>query len=110
MSSTAPVATIGPDATVAEAAAEMQRRSASALVVMDDDRLVGLLTERDLVRWRGVALNGWAGVQGHTGTTSGIEAAELRAEMQRLQATLSWRVTAPLRQVRRLQTGLARRR
>ncbi|MFC3690392.1 FkbM family methyltransferase [Aquipuribacter hungaricus] len=67
-------------------------------------------TERDLVRWRGVALNGWAGVQGHTGTTSGIEAAELRAEMQRLQATLSWRVTAPLRQVRRLQTGLARRR
>lgn len=50
MSRSAPVATIGPDATVAEAAAEMQRRSASALVVLEDGRLVGLLTERDLVR------------------------------------------------------------
>ncbi|HSP04134.1 MAG TPA: AarF/UbiB family protein [Acidimicrobiales bacterium] len=50
MSTTAPVATIGPDATVAEAAAEMHRRSASALVVLEDGRLVGLLTERDLVR------------------------------------------------------------
>lgn len=67
-------------------------------------------TEADLVRWRGVAINGWAGVQGHTGTSSGIEAAELRAEVQRLQATLSWRVTAPLRRVRRAQTGLAGRR
>jgi predicted unusual protein kinase regulating ubiquinone biosynthesis (AarF/ABC1/UbiB family)/predicted transcriptional regulator len=46
----APVATIGPDATVAEAAAEMHRRSASALVVLEDGHLVGLLTERDLVR------------------------------------------------------------
>lgn len=50
MSTAGPVATIGPDATVAEAAAEMHRRSASALVVLEDDRLVGLLTERDLVR------------------------------------------------------------
>lgn len=50
MSSPGTVATIGPDATVAEAAAEMHRRSASALVVLEDDRLVGLLTERDLVR------------------------------------------------------------
>ena len=44
------VATIGPDATIAEAAAEMQRRHASALVVLEDARLVGLLSERDLVR------------------------------------------------------------
>jgi predicted unusual protein kinase regulating ubiquinone biosynthesis (AarF/ABC1/UbiB family) len=50
VSATADVATIGPDATVAEAAAEMQRRSSSALVVLEGDRLVGLLTERDLVR------------------------------------------------------------
>ena len=49
-STVAPVASIGPDATVAEAAAEMHRRSASALVVLEDDRLIGLLTERDLVR------------------------------------------------------------
>lgn len=44
------VAAIGPDATIAEAAAEMQRRSASALVVLEDSQLVGMLTERDLVR------------------------------------------------------------
>ena len=50
MTTLAPVATIGPDATVAEAAAEMQRRSASALVVLEGEQLVGLLTERDLVR------------------------------------------------------------
>ena len=67
-------------------------------------------SEADLVRWRGIAINGWAAVQGHTGTTNGIEAAELRAEIQRLHATLSWRVTAPLRQVRRVQAGLGRRR
>lgn len=67
-------------------------------------------TEADLVRWRGIAINGWAGQQGHTGTTSGIEAAELRAEIERLQRTLSWRVTAPLRRVRRAQSRLARNR
>jgi predicted unusual protein kinase regulating ubiquinone biosynthesis (AarF/ABC1/UbiB family) len=44
------VASIGPGATVAEAAAELQRQERSALVVLDGDRLVGLLTERDLVR------------------------------------------------------------
>ncbi len=43
-------ATIGVDATVAEAAAELRRRSASALAVLDGaGALVGLLTERDLV-------------------------------------------------------------
>ena len=50
MSTAAPVATIGPDASVAEAAAELHRRGASALVVLEGDRIVGLLTERDLVR------------------------------------------------------------
>ena len=79
------------------------------------DRIAALerdlhLSEADLVRWRGVALDGWATVQGHTGTTNGIEAAELRAEIQRVHATLSWRVTAPLRQVRRVRAGLGRRR
>lgn len=50
MTTDQPVAAIGPDASIADAAAEMQRRGASALVVLDDGRLVGLLTERDLVR------------------------------------------------------------
>jgi predicted unusual protein kinase regulating ubiquinone biosynthesis (AarF/ABC1/UbiB family) len=44
------VATVGPDATVAEAAAELHRRECSALVVVEGDVVVGLLTERDLVR------------------------------------------------------------
>lgn len=43
------VASIAPDATVAAAAQLMQARHASALVVVDDGRLVGILTERDLL-------------------------------------------------------------
>ena len=45
-----PVPSVTPDATVAEAAAELHRCGCSALVVLDGDDLVGLLTERDLVR------------------------------------------------------------
>jgi predicted unusual protein kinase regulating ubiquinone biosynthesis (AarF/ABC1/UbiB family) len=45
-----PVESIGPDATIAEAASRMQERRVSALVVLDDDRLIGLLTERDLLQ------------------------------------------------------------
>ncbi len=45
-----PVASIAPDASIADAAAEMHRHEVSALVVLDAGRLVGLLTERDLVR------------------------------------------------------------
>lgn len=43
------IASIAPDATVADAAQLMQARHASALVVVDDGRLVGILTERDLL-------------------------------------------------------------
>ena len=46
----ADVVTIEPDATVAEAAATLQRQQVSALVVVEDGRLVGLLTERDLLQ------------------------------------------------------------
>lgn len=45
-----PVASVGPDASIADAAAELHRRGASALVVLEGDELVGLLTERDLIR------------------------------------------------------------
>ena len=44
------IASIEPTATVADAAELMQKRHASALVVVDDaGRLVGILTERDLL-------------------------------------------------------------
>src|SRR3989442_941839 len=41
---------IGPDATVYEAAVKMNRDKIGALVVLDDDRLIGIITERDILR------------------------------------------------------------
>lgn len=39
-----------PDATVAEAAIEMRARNVGALAVMQGDRLVGIISERDVVQ------------------------------------------------------------
>lgn len=44
-----PVVTIAAGASVAEAAALMDRRVVGALVVLDGDRPVGIVTDRDLV-------------------------------------------------------------
>jgi CBS domain-containing protein len=44
------VATIAPGAPVTDALRLLQQRNIGALVVMEDDRLVGLLSERDIVR------------------------------------------------------------
>ncbi len=41
---------IAPDATVLEAADEMCGAHVGALLVMDDDRLVGIFSERDLMK------------------------------------------------------------
>ena len=75
-----------------------------AAVVEERD---GLLAE--LVRWRGLVLQRWTqaasaalaapGAGGHPGH----EAARLRAELDALQHTVSWRVTRPLRAVRTAQ-------
>ena len=43
------VATIGPDATVHEAAELMVKRRIGALVVLRSERLVGIFTERDML-------------------------------------------------------------
>ena len=48
MSST--VVTIAPAATIAEAATVMGERRVGSLLVMEDDRLSGIFTERDIVR------------------------------------------------------------
>ncbi len=63
----------------------------------------------EVIRWRGQVLQRWTeaasaaldapGAGGHPGH----EAARLRAELDALHSTLSWRVTAPLRTVRRAQ-------
>jgi len=41
---------VGPAATVAEAATVMGQRSAGSALVMDGERLLGIFTERDVVR------------------------------------------------------------
>jgi CBS domain-containing protein len=41
---------IGPDLTVGEACAELDRRRVGALMVCRNDRVVGVLSERDVVR------------------------------------------------------------
>lgn len=44
-----PAVTVAPEATVAESAALMARTGVGCLVVVDHDRLVGIVTDRDLV-------------------------------------------------------------
>lgn len=44
------VATINPTATVAELLAELAENNIGAMVVLDDDGLVGIVSERDIVR------------------------------------------------------------
>ena len=45
---------IGPDRTLREAAQLMEEAAVGALAVVDEDQLVGIVTDRDLVR-RGIA-------------------------------------------------------
>ena len=45
------IVTIAPDATLGEAAREMQRRSVGSALVMDaEEHFLGIVTERDLLR------------------------------------------------------------
>ena len=44
------VFTIGPDETVAGAAAQLVERQVGALIVCENDRVAGVLSERDVVR------------------------------------------------------------
>lgn len=45
-----PIVTIHPDITVAQCCQLMQSHNIGALVVTDDDNLIGLVSERDIVR------------------------------------------------------------
>jgi CBS domain-containing protein len=51
---------VGPDLTLAEACAELEARRVGALIVCDKDKVVGVLSERDVVR--AVAREGKAGL------------------------------------------------
>lgn len=47
----AEVATISPTATVAELLAALAEKNVGAMVVLSDDQLVGIVSERDVVRY-----------------------------------------------------------
>lgn len=44
-----PFLTVGPEATVAEALAKLAELKAACLLIVEDDRLVGVFTERDML-------------------------------------------------------------
>jgi predicted unusual protein kinase regulating ubiquinone biosynthesis (AarF/ABC1/UbiB family)/CBS domain-containing protein len=63
------VATVEPEATLQDAARMLRKWQASALMVMKDDRPVGILTERDLVQVVGDGENpAWNRVSTHMAT------------------------------------------
>lgn len=47
---TSDLLSVSPAATLAEAAREMHERRVGAVVVLDGERLIGILTERDILR------------------------------------------------------------
>ena len=76
----------------------------------DNDALL-----QQLIVWRGAVLKRWAEAatgaveSPGAGGVSSYESARLRAELEALQASVSWRVTAPLRQLRGAQLRRSRR-
>lgn len=66
-------------------------------------------TQQELIRWRGTVLARWAQAAeggGSVGSRPNHEVVRLRTELAATHATLSWRITAPLRAVqsRRLRS------
>jgi FkbM family methyltransferase len=53
----------------------------------------------ELVRWRGTVLARWADAVGGSSGPAGHEVVRLREELAATRATVSWRITAPLRAV-----------
>jgi FkbM family methyltransferase len=54
---------------------------------------------QQLIRWRGSVLARWTDAVGGSGGPGGHEVVRLREELAATRATVSWRVTAPLRAV-----------
>jgi FkbM family methyltransferase len=90
-----------PSAAAAELAASASGTALQQLrAELDQARL-------DLDHWRTLAVDGWSTAEPapqEAGTVSVGEAA-LRRELTALQQTLSWRITKPLRSLRKLQLG-----
>jgi hypothetical protein len=67
--------------------------------------------EADVARWRSLALKRWdEAVNGSTPTSATWEVSMLRDELNAMRATLSWRITRPIRVVRRMVPKTALRR
>jgi FkbM family methyltransferase len=85
-----------------------------------EERVKALESERNalvdqLVRWRGIVLDRWAeaaaaavGSPGAGGVPT-LESARLLAELEAMRKTVSWRITAPLRDIRASQLRRSRR-
>jgi FkbM family methyltransferase len=69
---------------------------------------------REVIRWRGEVVASWAEALAearelpYASPGSNLEAARLRAELEAIQQTVSWRVTRPLRTIRSAQRGVSR--
>lgn len=61
------VSTVGPDATVGEIVAELTTRRIGAVLVMEGDAVIGVVSERDVVR----------GLAGHRGDVLDLSAREV---------------------------------
>jgi citrate synthase len=61
---TEPAVTVTADETVAAAAARMQQHAMGSLVVVERDRIIGILTERDLVRFAATGGDGRSATAG----------------------------------------------
>jgi FkbM family methyltransferase len=70
-------------------------------VLIDRDAARGELehTIRDMLKWRMSALDTWAGSTASSGALTD-ESQYLSEELQRMRATISWRLTRPLRALR----------
>lgn len=89
-------------------AADLQQRDLIDKLTASRDVLT-----RELVRWRGEAVTRWSAAQvapadpasNDEAARLAEEVAHLRRELDAVRATVSWRVTAPLRAVRRGTSG-----
>ncbi|MCZ2823779.1 MULTISPECIES: FkbM family methyltransferase [unclassified Modestobacter] len=73
---------------------QARRDEESALLRSQNEELI-----QEVIRWRGAVLARWASATGAGTATQGHEVVRLRQQLADTQATVSWRVTAPLRAV-----------
>jgi hypothetical protein len=92
-----------------------ERHNEHLEAVLDGVREENEVLLAQVVQWRGEVLRHWSQAAAAAAATPGAgglpshEAARLRTELEAMQRTVSWRVTAPLREVRTAQMRRSRR-